>query len=444
MTFMARAATLAWMAASLCTSLTFAETKVLQNFNLIDGTGKALAPNMSMVISDGKIQSIGPNLRTRVPSGADVIDMTGKFVMPGMINVHGHVGLTKGLDQDVKFYTRGNVEDNLRTYAAYGVTTVVSLGTDLEAIYAVRSAQRGTRPAMARVYTAGKGFAMRGVNPPGPVRYEVLTPSDVEGKMAEHAKNKPDFVKLWMDDNFGRAKTITPDLTAAIISSAKKYKLRVAAHVASLAHAKLLVEQGAYALAHSVRDQEMDDALLLAMRHKNAWLIPTLTRDASLYMFTDKPAMLEDPFFTQSAPLGAVDQLKLPAYASKTKGDVDYDRWHNMLDMGERNLRRSSEAGVKIGLGTDSGAPGRFPGSFEHWELELMSDSGLTASQIITIATKNGAEFIGARDLGTLESGKWADLIVLNRNPLDDIRNTKTIDAVYVAGNKVKSVTGKK
>jgi imidazolonepropionase-like amidohydrolase len=440
MTFNARAAMLALLASSFLNTSALAETKVLQNFNLIDGTGKPLAPNMAMVIVDGKIQSVGPNLKTRVPSGADVIDMTGKFIMPGIVNVHGHVGITKGLEQDAAFYSRDIIEDNLKTYAAYGVTTVVSLGTDLEAIYPFRNAQRGTRPTVARVYTAGKGFAMRGVNPPGPVRYEVLTPTDVEVKMAEHAKNKPDFVKLWMDDNFGRAKTITPELTNAIISSAKKHKLRVAAHIVSLAHAKLLIDQGSYALAHSVRDQQVDDALLGSMRKRGAWLIPTLTRDASTFMFADKPEMLSDPFFAQSAPTGAIDVLKTPAYAARVKNDPDYERWKNMLDMGERNLQRTAEAGVKIGLGTDSGAPGRFPGSFEHWEMDLMADSGLTASQIITIATKNGAEFIGANDLGTLEAGKWADLIVLNKNPLDNIRNTKTIEAVYLAGNKIKSI----
>jgi len=419
-----------------------AETKVLQNFNLIDGTGKPVVPNMTMVVVNGKIQALGPNLRMRVPSGADVIDLTGRFVMPGLINVHGHVGLTKDLEQDPKFYTRENVEDNLRTYASYGVTTVVSLGTDFDPVYAVRNAQRGTRPSMARVYTAGRGFVLRGGEPPTlGVRQEVSTPTEVEAKIAQFAKNKPDFVKLWMDDDFGRAKTLTPALTGAIIASSKKRKLRVAAHIVSLEHAKILVNQGLYALAHSVRDREVDDALMTAMKQRGTWLIPTLTREASNFMFADKPALLDDPFLAPSLSENALNTLKSPAYAARTKSDPNHDRYVNMLDMAERNLRHSFEAGVKIAMGTDSGAPGRFPGFLEHWELELMSDAGLTASQIITIATRNGATFIGARDVGTIETGKWADLLVLRRNPLDDIRNTRYIDSVYLAGNKVRSVT---
>ncbi len=88
-------------------------------------------------------------------------------------------------------------------------------------------------------------------------------------------------------------------------------------------------------------------------------------------------------------------------------------------------------------MGTDSGPPARFQGFFEHLEMELMVKSGLTPMQVIVDSTRNGAEFLGAKDLGTLERGKWADLIVLEKNPLEDIKNTRTIRAVYIAGNKV-------
>jgi imidazolonepropionase-like amidohydrolase len=107
------------------------------------------------------------------------------------------------------------------------------------------------------------------------------------------------------------------------------------------------------------------------------------------------------------------------------------------LQTAEKNLKTLADAGVPYGFGTDSGPPGRFPGYFAHWELELMVQAGLTPMQVITAATRNAAEFLHARDLGTLETNKWGDLIVLDKNPLDDIRNSRTIDAVYIAGNKV-------
>jgi imidazolonepropionase-like amidohydrolase len=113
-------------------------------------------------------------------------------------------------------------------------------------------------------------------------------------------------------------------------------------------------------------------------------------------------------------------------------------RYSTALDVAKRNLKKLVDAGVKYGFGTDTGPPGRFPGYFEHLEMQLMADAGLTPTQIIQAATKNGAEFLGvSKDLGTLENGKWADLIVLGRNPLDNIQNTRSIEMVLIAGKKV-------
>ena len=106
--------------------------------------------------------------------------------------------------------------------------------------------------------------------------------------------------------------------------------------------------------------------------------------------------------------------------------------------MAKKNLKKMVDSGVKVGFGTDTGPPLRIQGYFEHWEMELMAEAGLTPQQIITIATKNSAEFLGAKDLGTLQKGKWADLLVLRSNPLANIKNTRTIEAVWIAGNKVK------
>ena len=113
-------------------------------------------------------------------------------------------------------------------------------------------------------------------------------------------------------------------------------------------------------------------------------------------------------------------------------------KYPGFLKTAQQNLKKLYDSGVKVGFGTDTGPPGRFPGYFEHLEMELMTDAGLTPSQVITIATRNSAEFLGrSKDLGTLESGRWADLIVLQKNPLENIKNTRTIDSVYIAGNKV-------
>ena len=132
-----------------------------------------------------------------------------------------------------------------------------------------------------------------------------------------------------------------------------------------------------------------------------------------------------------------LDTLKSPEYQKKTAADPDHDKYPQFLAMAKRNLKTLFDAGVKIGFGTDSGPPGRFQGYFEHWEMELMVESGLTPMQVITAATKTSAAFLGAKDLGTLEAGKWADLIVLSRNPVDEIKNSRSIEMVMIAGNRI-------
>jgi len=119
--------------------------------------------------------------------------------------------------------------------------------------------------------------------------------------------------------------------------------------------------------------------------------------------------------------------------------DPNLEKYRQALAIGKRNLKALADGGVRYGMGTDTGVPGRFQGYFEHLELQEMVEAGLTPMRAIVAATKSGAEFLKAADadLGTLHAGKWADLIALARNPLDDFKNTHTIQAVYIAGNDV-------
>src|SRR5437868_5762842 len=138
------------------------EVRVLKGFTLIDGTGRPAAGASAMLIDNGRITWIGPAGQLKSPAGAETVDLTGKFVMPGIINLHGHLGNTAELQQDAKFYTRESVQKNLATYASYGVTTVLSLGTDQDLIFRIRDEQRAGRPSYTRVYTAGQGFTVKG------------------------------------------------------------------------------------------------------------------------------------------------------------------------------------------------------------------------------------------------------------------------------------------
>jgi imidazolonepropionase-like amidohydrolase len=417
-----------------------AEVKVLKGFTLIDGSGRPPLANAAMVIDAGRIVWVGPVAQLKVPAGVETIDLAGKYVMPGIINLHGHLGNTIGLTQDAKFFTRENVEKNLDTYASYGVTAMLSMGTDQDLIFEIRDRQRAGRPSTTRVFTAGQGFIFKGgYGGIAGVNQGVSSVAEVEPAVAVQARKKVDMIKLWMDDELGRLPKMPYPISKAIIDAAHRHHLRAAAHIFYLQDAKQLTEYGVDGLAHSVRDKPIDQALIESMKKHGTWqLAATLSREASMFVYAGPAPFLTDPFFMRGVSPVVVETLRTPAYRESISSGAHFREYPAFLETAKRNLKTLVDAGVKYGFGTDSGPPGRFPGYFEHWEMELMVEAGLTPAEVLTAATRNAAEFLGANDLGTLERSKWADLIVLDRNPLDDIRNTRTIDAVYIAGNRVK------
>jgi imidazolonepropionase-like amidohydrolase len=180
--------------------------------------------------------------------------------------------------------------------------------------------------------------------------------------------------------------------------------------------------------------------LIRLMKQHGTWqMTATLSREASLFAYAKPAPFLDDPFFTASMTPDVLATLKSPAYQQKIAADPELARYPEYLRTAQRNLKRLADAGVRYGFGTDSGPPARFAGYFEHWEAQLMVEAGLTPAQVIAAATRSAAEFLGAaKDLGSLEQGKWADFVVLKANPLTDIRNARSIEQVFIAGNPVR------
>jgi imidazolonepropionase-like amidohydrolase len=417
---------------------------VLSKFTLIDGNGGTPLQNAALIVQDGRITFVGPASQLKPPAGAAVQDLTGKYVLPGLIDLHVHVAESDGAVQDPKrTFTRENVEKDLRLYASYGVTSVLSMGSDQPLVYQVRDEQRRRRPMMARFFTAGRGFTVKEGFPtnqgniPG-VPYEVTEPKQAAGFVDELAIHHPDVVKIWVDDRFGDFKKTPINLSKAIIDEAHKHKLKVAAHVFYLDDAKQLAAADLNAFAHSVRDKLVDDELIKLMKQHGTWQIPTLTRDSTPFEFEHPEPFLNDPFFMRAAPPLWVANLRSPAFLKAMVADKHFREYPGLLENSKKNLKRLHDAGVRYGFGTDAGVPGRVPAYLDHEELLLMRDAGLTPMQVLVAATKSSAEFLGARDLGTVERGKWADLLVLGGDPLGDLSNSRKIDAVYVAGNKVR------
>jgi len=429
-----------------------AETTVLNNVTVIDGTGAAPLANAAIVMTDGKISYVGPAAGMKAPKDAKIEDMAGKFVVPGIIDSHVHIGLMHDVTQDEKYFTPENVNADLKQYAAYGVTSVQVLGTDKDFVLDLRNQQRKSRPTMSRVFSAGQGAVIKGgYGGLLGVTQPISTPEEGRKLVDEQAAKGVDFIKLWMDDERKTIPVKMPySVSAAIIDEAHKKHLRAVAHVFYLDDAKELLRQGIDGFGHMVRDQPVDKEFLDLMKAKGAWQVsPTLSREMA-YSLAIMP-WLQDPFFTRGVTPGTLDALRSPArekavvlgptrfpglpYEKKVFWDMD-----RTLFQALENYQAMIAAGVKTGMGTDSGPNGRFPGFNAHEEMQMEVMAGRSPMDAIKSATFDNAQWLQDKNIGSIQKGKWADLLVLERNPLDDIRNTQTIAAVFIAGNSVPTL----
>lgn len=420
----------------------WAESLVLSNFTLIDGRGGPAVPGSSMVVTDGRIIWVGPSSQAKAPAGAQTVDLTGKFVTPGLIDTHIHLGNVEDLTQDQKFYTRANVEKDLKTYASYGYTAVAIMGTDKDVIFDIRKEQRSGRPTEARIFTSGQGIVFNGGygGVPG-INRVVSTPEQAAAEVDNQAHKGVDYIKFWLDDELKTMPKMPVEIRKAVIDAAHRNGLRVFAHIFYLEDAKNLTDLGVDGFVHSVRDQPIDDALIASMKaHDTVQVAGTLSREAAMFAYGADSPRLHDHFFEQSLSPAALAQLSSPERQKTVSSAPVFKKLPGFYEQAKSNLKKLADNGIAFGAGTDSGPPGRVPGYSGHWELQAMIEAGLTPAQALYSATGGAAKVLGAKDIGTLEGAKWADFVVLDANPLQDINNTRKINAVYIAGQKVPTV----
>jgi imidazolonepropionase-like amidohydrolase len=401
---------------------------LFEGARLITGDRSEPIENSAFLIDNNKFTKVGKKGEVQLPAGAVRVNLTGKTVMPSLIDTHTHLGwqVIKTGAIGVDTYTRENLIDHLQRLAYYGIAATRSMGIDKGDIpYQVR-ADPGPNSALFR--TAGRGMAMPNAGPGAaywrPVAYGVTTEAEARADVRELAAKKVDLIKIWVDDRNGTVPKLTPPLYRAIIDEAHKNNIPVAAHIFYLADAKELLRSGIDIFAHGIRDKDVDDeAIALFKQHPNVYVIPNLpdreTTEADL------------KFASETVPAPEIKKMReaIAAMTPEAKKKA-----HEFYGVQARNLVKLYAAGVKIGFGTDSSAA---VGWNAHQELTDMVAAGMTPAQVIVAATKTSAELIKLDQLGTVAVGKSADFIVLDANPLDNINNTRRISDVYLRGKKL-------
>ena len=389
---------------------------------LIDGTDAAPLKDSVIVITNGRIRAVGPRGAVTVPDDALVIDATGKTIMPGIVNAHAHVGGTLGLSTGN--YNAQNLTRQLQLYARYGVTTVNSLGGDEEQGFALRNEQFDEGLNRARVFVAGSVVTGS-------------TEASVREQVNSNADKGANFIKVRVDDNLGRSTKMARPLIDVLIDQAHQRRLPVAVHLFYLDDAKYILQAGADLIAHSIRDLAVDQEFIDLVKARDVCYIPTLTREVSTFVYENEPAFFSDPFFLKEVDSEILEELMTPERQSQMRNSASAAAYKEGLVVATDNVKRLSDSGVRLAMGTDTGPPARFQGYFSHMEMQMMVDAGMSPLDVIRSSTGIAADCINVGDVGTLEPGKWGDLVLLGANPAEDIANTKTIEGVWVAGNRV-------
>jgi imidazolonepropionase-like amidohydrolase len=416
---------------------------VYEGARLIPGDGSAVVENSAMVVENGRITAVGPKTSVKVPAAAVHVDLTGKTVIPGLVNAHVHIGYEGYTTWRAENYTAANVLDHLQRAAFYGTAATLSVGTSpLEQAIQFEADQKAGKFPPASRFLFIPGYAPPNGGPDEVLRVatsklhvinEVSTPVEARESVDKMAARGIKALKMWVDDRRGTYPKLSPDVVTAITDEAHKHGMIVYAHATTVPDQKEVLRAGVDVVVHVVQGEKIDDELAALIRQKKPYWATVIT------LGDPTSVCQKDPFFEDALPASVVARVRATterrplapncgpaAPNATTREEILHSNFKVMLD-----------SGARIVLGTDTGIqPGHTFGSGEHVEIARWVNLGMTPAEAIAAATSRPAELLGLNNLGSLAVGKSASFVVLDANPLDNILNTRKINSVYLDGAK--------
>ncbi len=417
------------LAATAFPSAQSTDVIAIRNVTLIDGTGRAPVPAATVVIEGNRIKDAGAY--AQAPAGARVIDGRGKFLIPGLIDAHVHLRGGRGA-------AGANGERQgiraLHSYLYAGVTTIFDAGNQPDYIMGLRSKERAGAIVSPRIFATGGTVASPNGHG-GPYNVEAW-PADRK-LLDQHLATNPDMAKIGQDEHGWGTRPLINQLPEDLLEKIIRYyhskSVRIVIHVSNEHNAIEAIYAGADTLAHPIIQAPMSEQYVKMMSVKHVPTISTLTIGDNYSRLAEQPEFLDQPLYRDT--LEPEERQRLKTEESAKQKENRWAAWMKvMTPVAQDNMKRLNAVGKDIvAAGTDQSS-----GPALHRELELLVGAGISPADTIVIATRNAARALGKlEELGTVEPGKLADVVLLAADPTKDIDNAKLVDTVIKNGQVI-------